>query len=229
MYSIADLNNKRLTLIRDKFGIKPLYYQDSNDSFYFCSEALPLLDTTFGCKTLNAEAFDEYLLLGQTVTPGNTIFNEIKSLAPEHSLVKGKGELIQPQLNIFPQYQFDLNIPTTDLHKKLRNMIHQAVKQCTLSNRQIGLALSGGVDSSILAWELNSLGIENVTTISLICEGASDGIKNLNELALPAGGAWEKWCHVTVPFDESDFKEYLLQAIKSSAIPLALTSYPLYF
>src|SRR3989338_493639 len=47
MYSIADLNNKRLTLIRDKFGIKPLYYQDSNDSFYFCSEALPLLDTTF--------------------------------------------------------------------------------------------------------------------------------------------------------------------------------------
>ncbi|MBM3887233.1 hypothetical protein FJ364_04860, partial [Candidatus Dependentiae bacterium] len=215
---------------RDRYGIKPLYYRYTNNQLYFCSEVSPLLDFNFGNKTLCRNVLDQILLLGHPIVSGKTVFREIQSLKPGECLIQDKSASTLLHKHNFKHYQFP-NIKENQqrLHQQLRNMIQKSVKECTLSNRHIGLALSGGVDSSILAWELNALGIENVTTISVIYVGSSDGIKTLKKLELPPGGVWEKWQHVVVPFDEQDFKRCLCEAIEASALPITLSSYALYF
>ncbi|MCE2521806.1 MAG: hypothetical protein J4F49_01095 [Rhodobacteraceae bacterium] len=65
-------------------------------------------------------------------------------------------------------------------HADLRRAIRMSVESCCLGEYKIGLAVSGGVDSTIIANELNQLGIRNVSAFSVVLSGTEDGIRDLS-------------------------------------------------
>lgn len=99
MFAIAifDRNIKKLILVRDRIGIKPLFYTKSNGSFIFASEIKAILEHPDYYKDINIEALQS--LFTYKYNPGNeTVFKGIKKVKPGHYLVidqYGKIEKIE--------------------------------------------------------------------------------------------------------------------------------------
>nr|MDQ2958641.1 asparagine synthase C-terminal domain-containing protein [Actinomycetota bacterium] len=110
---------------------------------------------------------------------------------------------------------------------ELRAAIAEAVRRTLLSDRPLGLALSGGLDSTIIAHEVQAAGIEDLDTISLTPQGDSDGVRSLDALGL-APGAHQGWRHHHVEFGPSQLLGQLAEAVSIMAAPTAMTSVPLY-
>ena len=229
MYAVAIFDPAKpntLLLKRDTLGIKPLYYKSAT-TFAFASEVPPLLLPFFEKSEINHESVNEVLAWGTTL--GNkTVYNNIKKVLP--------AETIEVQSQQDSQNKFTLRVqqlePTQSSapvqNANLRQVIQTSLKMCLDSNHPVGIALSGGLDSTILAYELNTLNIQNLHTISLKIENSEDGISSLSELNLPKGGAWETWTHHTATLHPEEFPALLQEATHLFGQPQRMTSFPLY-
>jgi len=211
-------------LIRDEFGIKPLFY--SYDKYFsFCSELLPL--TSIGHKKkINYQVLKETFIFGMPLS-NKTIYQNIYKVMPGD---KKKLDIYYENKNKIrfcsnsKIYKFNGTVSQYDFRKKLQ----KALRACADTNKTVGLAISGGLDSTILAYELNEMGIKNLKTISLKIENSMDGINELEALNLPSSGAWESWQHHTAIFSASEFPKYLEESVKLYGQPHKMTSFPLY-
>jgi asparagine synthase (glutamine-hydrolysing) len=208
-----------VTCLRDAFGIKPLYFRRTMDTTFFASEVRALCGVD-AAPTLRREAIVEFLLYGRCLEH-RTFYQEIASAAPGARLTIGPGkvEVNQRQPSYWRAPRADAGV--------LRAAITQAVRATIISERRLGLALSGGLDSTILAAELSLLGVEDLHTFSVRVEGSSDGCDDLASLGLP-GGAWKTWTHHVVPFGPQRFADGLRRSVELAAEPTRMTSFPLY-
>lgn len=111
---------------------------------------------------------------------------------------------------------------------ELRALIRRSVERCVDGRGPFGLAVSGGLDSTILAWELNELGVEGLVTISVRSGEDGDGIDSLEELGLPRGGAWRSWRHRAVRIDDAEFAGLFGESVRRFGHPTNMSSLPLY-
>jgi asparagine synthase (glutamine-hydrolysing) len=159
MFALGVFNviSNELTLIRDRFGIKPLYYLNQGNSFYFSSTIKPLLKV-INQKEVNLEVVDSYLRFNRIDDTENTFFTGIKKLMPGNYL---KYNLNTQLIKIFNWNTFNLTkSPMSDefnVSKQLRLTISQSISKHTISDVPVGLLLSGGLDSSIIAAEVSRL------------------------------------------------------------------------
>ena len=225
MYAIAEFDDrsKALTLTRDRFGIKPAFYgrrPDGSLVFSSCLRSFFLEDVGFPRQLRPSTLFDVFAY-GFSLT-GHTAFEGIDELLPGHRLHAGSGGVsVAPSID--PSWSAGGN-PGRDW----RRMLRQSVVSCAKGNYPIGLAVSGGVDSTILAMELDSLGIEGISTFSVVLEEAQDGIEHLSQLGLPRGGAWETWTHHHVRVSREMFKNHMMSSTRQFAYPTDMHSLPLY-
>jgi asparagine synthase (glutamine-hydrolysing) len=149
MFAIAlwDAERERLVLARDPYGIKPLYYRDIGDELHFASElrALPRGE-------IDLDALEGFLAFN--VVPGPlTIFRGVRKLPPGHVLTweKGRTELVR--------YARPAPVPAAEVRRdeeaelveELRARLRDSVRAHLVSDVPVGVLLSGGVDSSVLA------------------------------------------------------------------------------
>jgi asparagine synthase (glutamine-hydrolysing) len=149
MFAVAiwDAREQQLVLARDRFGIKPLYYREEDRELRFASElrALPRGE-------VDPEALEAYLAFNFVPAP-YSIFQETFKLPPGHLLVwkEGKARLdrfARPQ----PADADDLRKePAETLAEELRARMRDSVRAHLVSDVPVGVFLSGGVDSSLLA------------------------------------------------------------------------------
>lgn len=88
-FAIYDQYSKELVVVRDRFGVKPLYFSQTSDSFIFSSEIKSILASSIIGKSINYKSLNEYMWF---VSPmgTNTIYNEVEKVAPgEYLLIKG--------------------------------------------------------------------------------------------------------------------------------------------
>ena len=155
-FAIWDEKNKRLFCARDRFGVKPFYYINSESSFAFASEMkalLPLLDKI----ETNNHALSEYLTFQYTLD-SNTLFQDIHQLMPGHFLVL-ENEHITIRKYWDVSFQIDLDHPAEYFEEKLSYLLQKSIEYHQVSDVPIGSYLSGGLDSSLitaLAAETNS-------------------------------------------------------------------------
>ena len=149
MFAVAiwDAREQQLVLARDRFGIKPLYYREADGELRFASElrALPRGE-------VDPEALEAYLAFNFVPAP-YSIFQGTFKLPPGHLLVwkEGKARLdrfARPQ----PADADDLRKePAETLAEELRARMRDSVRAHLVSDVPVGVFLSGGVDSSLLA------------------------------------------------------------------------------
>lgn len=152
-FAYYDRENQKLYLSRDHAGIKPLYYAEINEGLVFGSEIKGMLD-----KVPNARTLDHLAASFQSRTGLNplrqTLFSGIKKLLPGETVVydlHDKKIVHTKRIYIKPNANRNFN------PEEFRNQLAQAVKRCAIGKRKIGVFLSGGLDSSVVAYELRKI------------------------------------------------------------------------
>lgn len=150
-FAIWDLKKHELFLARDRFGVKPLYYFKSKDTFSFASEINVLLKDKDCPKTLRLQGIYNYLSLNY-IPNAFTIYQKINKLEPGHFLKINKERIflkkwydLSSKLN-----NENLNLDFTSAREKTRSLMEKAVEKRLISDVPLGAFLSGGVDSSLI-------------------------------------------------------------------------------
>ncbi len=149
-FGIWNTEEETLLLARDQMGIKPLYYSKEHASLTFSSELSAF--TSHGKNELSKEGLSLYLEFQYVPSP-HTLIEGVYKLPPGHLIRYSKGEFILEQyyrpesgVGIPEEYAEDERVTT----ERLYNGIDAAVKRQLISDRPIGMFLSGGLDSSIV-------------------------------------------------------------------------------
>ena len=152
-FAYYKINNKELLLSRDHAGIKPVYYAEIKQGLIFGSEIKGLLDHVDNSRRIDPLAFGCMAHVGINVTE-NTFFSNVKKLLSGETIVYDlenkrikhkKRNLIIPTNN----YKFDA--------EEFRHVTSESVKMCSIGRRKIGIFLSGGLDSGMVAYEYSKL------------------------------------------------------------------------
>ncbi|NNE84529.1 MAG: asparagine synthase (glutamine-hydrolyzing) [Alphaproteobacteria bacterium] len=167
MYSIAlyDPVEGQLVLARDPFGIKPLYYSETEAGFCFASEPQALLEAGLVDRAINPTARAELLQL-QYTTGADTVFQNIQRVLPGETLVVRDGRIVarrrKPALPQTAPADWDM---ATAL-ELLDEALHDSVEIHQRADVPYGMFLSGGVDSSVLLALMAELNEQPVRTFT---------------------------------------------------------------
>lgn len=150
MFTLAiwDTAGKTLTIARDRIGIKPLYFTESTDGFFFGSEIKALLKTRK--FDINRNSVPNFLYLGY-LPSDESLFAGIRKFPPGHFGIYSNGELrVNPfwkaEEKVLPektQFRDD-----TDAKRQLRELLVSSISYRMISDVPLGTFLSGGTDSS---------------------------------------------------------------------------------
>lgn len=148
-FGIWDVDKQNLFLARDRFGVKPLFYTQINDSLIFGSELKTLLSNPFVPHEIDSEGLAEIFALGPSRTPGNGVFKNIKELKPGYCADYNKNGLTVKKYWTLEskRHEDDLNITL----EKVRWLIQDSITRQLVSDVPLCTFLSGGVDSSAIS------------------------------------------------------------------------------
>lgn len=154
MFAIVILDGDRLILARDPFGIKPLFYFHKERQLALASEIKALLKWIDPQPNLNESALQEILTFGYIFSPKETLFLGIQQVAPGEILIFD-GQNISTESYYTPPDAFSLNYQEEDYYhyKMLLSTLLPGAMELIAghSDHEIGVYLSGGVDSSLMA------------------------------------------------------------------------------
>jgi len=169
-FAIWDDRHHKLFLARDRFGIKPLYYQLSagQDAIYFASEIKALLSLDPTPKRIDRQALHDYLTFRYTISP-RTMFDGIEKLPPAHFLVfSEKGARIERYWKLDYRKVEELN--DVEWVNALRQRLMDSVSSHLASDVPVGVLLSGGLDSSVVAAAMQARLTKPIKTFSVAFE-----------------------------------------------------------
>ncbi|MGD9638942.1 MAG: asparagine synthase (glutamine-hydrolyzing) [Alphaproteobacteria bacterium] len=156
MYSFAIWDKDTLVIARDEFGIKPLYYAETDKGFVFASEPKAIIATGLVGNNINDEVTLELMQL-QFTTGRKTVFNDIKRLLPGELLVIKNGEIQSSTVNnIFPE-KVVADLSEEEALLKLDEILLESVEFHQRADVPFGMFLSGGIDSTSLLWLMSQL------------------------------------------------------------------------
>jgi len=150
-FCFYDVDKNLYTLVRDRFGQKPLYFSIEKDNFYFASEVKSLLAA--GIKnTPNYTSISDYLHRGKIDCDKDTLFKNVQQIKP--------GTYIQIRgSKVFSEYRWyniesipKVNLPTNNEERRLYigDTLTEVCEEHLNSDTDIGVKLSGGLDSSTM-------------------------------------------------------------------------------
>ncbi|HDL20861.1 MAG TPA: asparagine synthase (glutamine-hydrolyzing) [Nitrospirae bacterium] len=177
MFAIAiwDEKRRRLVLLRDRIGIKPLYYFVGNDGLLFASEIKAILQDEVE-REVDIQALWNYLSYNYIPSP-LTIFKGIRKLSPGTMLIWEEGELeTRKYWDITSKgygYESDSPVSEEDYEEGLLERLKEAVRLQLISDVPLGVFLSGGLDSSTIVALIREVSNNNIKTFSIGFEDKS--------------------------------------------------------
>lgn len=151
-FGLWDRRTQRLWLVRDRLGVKPLYYAVAGDTLVFASEIKSILESGVVSATLDPHALPEYLNFGY-VAGERTMFAGIRRLPPGSYLVWERGQVKTTQYWDV-EFASDSSLAGRsegELTEQLCELLDQSVQSRLMSDVPLGVFLSGGLDSSAIA------------------------------------------------------------------------------
>lgn len=150
-FAIWDANHERLVLVRDPIGIKPLYYATLGNSIYFASEIKALLSVRELSAKLCPEGLHRFFAQGYP-GPNRTTLQSIRPLPPGHVLIADRDGISITRY-WRPARSATIKDERAALHS-FTDLWSDVVNEMEVSEVPVGLLLSGGIDSALVAMEL---------------------------------------------------------------------------
>ncbi len=179
MFGIAvwDGRERRATIVRDRLGIKPIYYAEVGDLLVFASELKSLLASGLVPLELDYEAIEAFMTLGFVPGP-MTPLAAVRKLMPGHRLVVDSGGVSVEQYWAYPE-PMPVDATLEECSERLYTELEESVRLRLMSDVPLGAMLSGGIDSSVIVGLMAKQMSNPVKTFSIGFAEAGEG----NELA----------------------------------------------
>lgn len=171
-FALYDIPRKRLILVRDQFGVKPLHYWHQDDTFLFASEQKALLVHPAVKRQINFSALHSQINLRYTQND-ETLFKNIFRLRPGHFLLFENNKVKLERYYTLP-VNLNFKYQEADLLESIRFHIRRAIERQLISDVPIGVYLSGGMDSSTIVAMMHKLQVSPINTFTLGFNEASD-------------------------------------------------------
>ena len=168
-FALWDRNRQAVFLVRDRLGVKPLYYaQLAGGAVVFGSELKSLLAHPALTRRIDPSAIEDYLALGYVPEP-KCVFAGVHKLSPAHTLCLRVGERTLPAQRCYWDVVFapDDSITEAAALDELSARLTESVRLRLISEVPLGAFLSGGVDSSAVVATMAGLSSEPVNTCSI--------------------------------------------------------------
>ncbi|MEP7054545.1 MAG: asparagine synthase (glutamine-hydrolyzing), partial [Actinomycetota bacterium] len=195
MFAFAALDTERrtVTIARDPFGIKPLYYSSQGGMFAFASEIKALLQLPSVSRSANIRQVYRYLKSGALGGTDATFFAGIRQLAPGHyaTISIDRPDRVEPARFWSPPTERDRTPTFEAAAEELRALFVESIRLHLRSDVPIGTALSGGIDSSAIVAAIRAVGGADVDirTFSFIADDPRLSEESWMDLQAGAAGA----------------------------------------
>jgi asparagine synthase (glutamine-hydrolysing) len=230
MFAVAlwDKASRQLHLIRDRMGVKPLYYYWDGRVFAFASEIKSLFELPALELTIEPRAIWDYLTF-RYVPGAGTVWKQVRKLPPAHRLTISAAD---PAPRVarwwdIPPPASPGRVDEAEVTAEFGRLFTDAVKRRMVADVPVGIMLSGGLDSSAVA----SVAVEShgthLKTFSVSFEGspATDERAYARSVARHIGSD-----HSEVEIGEREFLDFLPDFVLYTDEPMAdLASVPLYY
>lgn len=190
MFAIAIMSRGKLTLVRDKFGIKPLYYKKLGDRIIFASEIKPILQHPEVTPKVNYGALDELSVFGYIASLDQTLFEGIYQVPPGHVITFESGRKTSYKFAKLPESK--LLAGEGDNYESAASTLYATIKASMAQmlahgSQDKGFYLSGGMDSSLLAGIAASLSDRPISTFTLSDSEESEDLLSARRVAKALG------------------------------------------
>lgn len=185
-FAIYDKRTDVLFLVRDRMGVKPLYYYYNGNDIVFASELKPIIKYPYFSKEINLRALNGYLAT-QYIAGAESIFNHVYRLLPGHILKWKNGQItdceywsVETVLSSGETYEGDYESGK----KKLEGMLLDSVSLRMISDVPLGAFLSNGIDSTLTVALMKEVSTSKVKTFTIgFCENEYNEADKAAEVA----------------------------------------------
>ncbi|AGL16735.1 asparagine synthase (glutamine-hydrolyzing) [Actinoplanes sp. N902-109] len=148
MYAFAvwDPRRQELLLVRDRLGVKPLYYQRLPHGVLFGSEPKAILAHPDASRVVDADGLRE--LLAMAKTPEQTVYRDLLEVRPGHLVRVGRNGLTRRRYWALAAREHTDDLDHTV--RTVRDLVEDAVRRQTVADVPLCAQLSGGLDSSVV-------------------------------------------------------------------------------
>ncbi len=189
-FAIADRNDGSVTLVRDRFGVKPLFYAEGDGSLFFASEIKALLAAGIPSRP-NERAVADYLLRGIYNHTDETFFDGIRNVPPGHLLRRAAdGRVTRRRKWYLPDHvRLIENLSDEEVIGNFRALFDDSLRLHLRSDVPVGINLSSGIDSLSLFYEYKRLGeLKNLSIFTMGFEDPdADESRDIERLAKQEG------------------------------------------
>ncbi|MBA58494.1 MAG: asparagine synthase (glutamine-hydrolyzing) [Gammaproteobacteria bacterium] len=221
-FALHDKKKNQVTLVRDRFGVKPLYAHVTPCGVLFASEMkalIPIISHLDARWELNREAIFEYLMFRYTAG-SKTLLSSVKRVEPGQwtTYTCDGGEYCKKYYNIsnINSLEERQNSETvSDQIERVHDALVRSVKRRLISDAPLGIALSGGIDSSLITAIARTVHSGSINTYSITLPGFEDESQEQKFVADHLNTT-----HHSVALDAKTFPRHLLDCIWSNDEPL---------
>jgi asparagine synthase (glutamine-hydrolysing) len=174
VFAIYDPVNNKIFFARDRVGEKPLYFSVNDHEFIFSSELKGIFPLLKNHLVIDKYSFNHYLTNGY-VNGNNSIISNVSKLKPGHTLTVELSNLDYDIKKYWepPHFNYSKNISNEKLVDELELLLNDSIRLQTMADVEVGVLLSGGVDSSIVTSIASKL-IKNISTFTVSFPGNSE-------------------------------------------------------
>ncbi len=170
-FAIHDARTGELFLARDRMGKKPLHYAETGSTFVFGSELKAVLAHPEVKDDIDPHALNQYLTFEYVPTP-RTIIAGVRKLEPGHWMRVKDGRVSETDAYWKPDFT-KRPIELAEATNRLNDALQQATARRLMSDVPLGVFLSGGIDSSAVAYYAQLCSTSRINTFSIGFEEAS--------------------------------------------------------
>jgi asparagine synthase (glutamine-hydrolysing) len=150
-YAIAiwDATREQLTIVRDRIGVKPLYFYHKMGRFIFASEIKAILQHPAVTADVDCESLYHYLTFLTTPAP-RTLFRDIQKIPAGHMLVVSRDGTIKIKQywDALPPAEMNVGVSDEEHKSEILRLLRDSIRKRMMADVPFGVFLSGGVDSS---------------------------------------------------------------------------------
>ncbi|MEV7603687.1 asparagine synthase (glutamine-hydrolyzing) [Kitasatospora sp. NPDC089797] len=176
-FAVWNPRTEELLLVRDRMGIKPVFYKTLPGGLIFGSEPKSLFANPLVKRTVDADGLRE--LFSTAKTPGQSVFSDLRELPPGHTLTLSRKGAVLRRYWALEAREHTEDLDTTVAH--VRSMLEEIVTRELVADVPLCTALSGGIDSSsitaLAAIARAQAGDEAVRTITATFVGYSENFR----------------------------------------------------
>lgn len=224
-FAFLDKVKEKLYLVRDHFGVKPLYYFSKGNKLIFGSELKIIKNHDDYTKEIDTSALNSFLTLNYNPAP-QTLFKNIKKLEAATYLEYSSNGNLRYFKYWNKNQKINYNTNLNDAIFEYKRLLEQAVKRQLLSDVPVGLLLSGGLDSAVLGYLMNKNSTSPIQSFTVGFEGKG----RFNELDDARETAnWINADHHEIYLNREEYMDYYYKSFYFTEEPIAAPPIPALF